>query len=857
MSDYAKRMDRAEVARRVELGTKLLQKGKTPEALDVYLQLLAADPENDAVRQTAADLCLSVQRLPEAVNLLGELFERQINSGDATRASLTYKKLARFSTPTWQQKARFAQLLESSNRRLALETYENSYEELSKRGDQANALVVLKRIVTLDPNEANLARLGELASSQRDPKTAAAAFLRLGQIAANSQADPAAWYERAYQEDSQDPAIAFAYGRSLLQQGQAGAAIFVLEPVVKASGPTARELREVYCGALLAASRLSEAAPFVWEQFEQNPSRVHDVGKLIGSLIDAQQDSEAVALARKLEQHQRRHGERRTFAAMMQDIAAAHRASPEVLEFMGELFNSSNRETDYARTLLKLFDLYSDMGNYSKAADCLDRAVEVDAYEPGHQKRLESLRGKIEDSRYKVIASRFTGVGKTTAEQPVRSGEPVVGAAALQDLMLQAEILVQYGMRSKALERVQRIQELFPREEERNEDLQRLYLAVGLSPRYPEPAATAAESLGAPVSSPKNAPPAAEHSDVSSLTRVAEITSKVFRQANADSVRSTVVNEIGAQWKISRCVIVLGRPGLAPTAVTDYCGEGAEPATPAALAQIASAVHEAAIARGNLSLSNAAAAPELESVRGLLGELNVASLLALPLSDGKDQRGLLLLLHQSPRVWYPSDVVALKAVSEQVVIALNNVGLRRLVKNLSVTDEKSGLLKRASYLDLLLGEARRALQQKSPLSVLLLQFGKGPALAKEIGEAAVGAMMEQISQLLGANIRQNDLAFLYDTATIALILGETGEAEGLLACEKLRTLLGQVSLPGKDEPVPLTAGVAEVVLQPHFDPVDSVTEVINRVEQALEAGLAQGLGKVAALAPAVAAAAVA
>ena len=40
--------------------------------------------------------------------------------------------------------------------------------------------------------------------------------------------------------------------------------------------------------------------------------------------------------------------------------------------------------------------------------------------------------------------------------------------------MLQAEILVQYGMRTKAVERLQRIQELFPREEERNEDLQKV-----------------------------------------------------------------------------------------------------------------------------------------------------------------------------------------------------------------------------------------------------------------------------------------------------------------------------------------------------------------------------------------------
>jgi len=112
MADTPKRVDRQEIARRVERGEKLLQKGKPAEALEEFLQTLALDPTNETVRQMAADLCLSLQRLPEAVSLLGELFERQMATGDAIRASLTYKKLARFANPTFAQKIRFAELLE-------------------------------------------------------------------------------------------------------------------------------------------------------------------------------------------------------------------------------------------------------------------------------------------------------------------------------------------------------------------------------------------------------------------------------------------------------------------------------------------------------------------------------------------------------------------------------------------------------------------------------------------------------------------------------------------------------------------------------------------------------------------------
>src|SRR5207244_5740332 len=140
-------------------------------------------------------------------------------------------------------------------------------------------------------------------------------------------------------------------------------------------------------------------------------------------------------------------------------------------------------------------------------------------------------------------------------------------------------------------------------------------------------------------------------------------------------------------------------------------------------------------------------------------------------TNGDEPVGMLLLMHNLPRVWPQSDVLVLRTVAEQMVIALNNAGLRRLVKNLSVTDEKSGLLKRASYLDLLMAESKRAVQNAAPLSVLLLQFGKSAAMVKEYGEAEVSAAMEKIGQLFTANIRSNDLAFRYDTTSIALTIG--------------------------------------------------------------------------------------
>ena len=859
MADTVKRMDRTEISKRVERAEKLLQKGKTAEALEDYLQVLAAEPGNDTVCQMAADLCLSLQRIPQAVKLLGDLFERQIEAGDATRASLTYKKLARFVPPTWEQKLRFGGLLEKSHPKQAIETYESVFQELSKQGRKKESLEALKRLLTLDSGEKNLQSLAELSSELGENKEAAAAFLKLSQMPQASGGNSAQWMERAYAEDPADPQIALGYSKNLLEQGQAGAAIFVLEAQVSA-GSASEELRDTYTKALLAANRLTDAEPVQWQLFEENPSRVQEIANLIGLFIDAQQDAEAVALGRKLEQYHRRKGDRRAFLAMIQDISTRHRASPEMLEFMGEQFNASNRESDYCQTLLKLFDLYCSVGNYAKAADSLDRAAEVDVYEPGHQKRLEMLRGKIDDNRFKVIASRFSSMADTAAA-PLPNQEKMLGAAALQDLMLQAEILVQYGMRTKAVERLQRIQELFPREEERNQDLRQLYMTAGLIPNYGSSAPTA-PAASAPTdarSSPQAGPAHSnEAADVSSFARVAEITRKLYRQSNADAVMLTAAKEIGSQWKVTRCVVAMRKPGLHTTSVKEYCSELSKPGEPRALEKIATTVHDLAINRGGtLTVTDAQSSSDLQSVREALSQMAVTSLLALPLSDGAEHVGLLILMDSKPHAWGSNDVMVLKTISDQIVIALNNAGLRRLVKNLSVTDERSGLLKRASYLDLLMAETRRNVQQSTPLTVLLMQFGEKGATVKEFGESAVEAVMQQIGQLFAANIRQNDLAFRYETTTIAIVLGETPEKEGVMAAEKLQRLLAQVRMPDKQEPVHFSAGLAEAVVRGEFDPVDIVTEVINRAEQALQTAIGQGAGKIVALAASYAAAAVA
>lgn len=853
MLDLTRRSDKSDIAKRREKAEKYLQKGKITAALEEYVAILHEDPENDNIRQTAADLYIQVNDTQQAAKLLGDLFYRQVDAGDSTNAALTYKKLTRFAKPTFEQTFRYALFIESNNKKEALEAYEAALAGFTAQRNNKRALAVLERIVFLDPSGQNFWRAGELALEMGEAKKACVCFLSVGELEQKSGGNAGPWYERAYRADPSNPEAKLAYGRLLVQQNNFLEALEALQPLMKARETATSEVRDLYGRALMGTGRFTEAEPILWQLFEQNPERAQQIVDLVAALIDAQQDAAAVALARKLERFQRGKGNRREFVAMISQLLEQHRPSAEMLEYMAELFNSSNREADYCQTLIKLFDFYYAAGNFAKAGDALDRAAEVDAYEPGHHSRLEMLRGKIQEQRLNAIAERFTVVSKPAETQ--QQEEDADEHSMLQDLMLQAEILVQYGMRTKAQERLLRIQQLFPHEEDRNEELRRLYMNVGLAPKYaaeeeaaPLAAAAAAGAGSAPAVAPPPvepaimgmadrrapAPPKEPDIEVNSLQWVTETARKLYQQANVKGVLGAALNEIGMRWGAVRCIGGLRSPGKPPSLVLEYAAPGAQPSDLPVRVRVLSGLQDFAIQRGPLVIPESAKDADLGGMAEELHSLGVGSLMLLPLTDGADQVGVLVLQSPAESEWRPSDLLLLRTLSDQIVLALHNARLRRLVRNLSVTDEKSGLLKRASYTDVLMSEVGRSAQQGTPTTVMLMEFGKSAAMVKEFGQNAVEALMREVSQSISTHIRQADVAVLYDLTTIALILADTPERGALLALEKLRRILADVRLPGRDAPPPNTVGVAEAVIRPAYDPADTVTEVINRVEAALE-----------------------
>jgi len=135
------------------------------------------------------------------------------------------------------------------------------------------------------------------------------------------------------------------------------------------------------------------------------------------------------------------------------------------------------------------------------------------------------------------------------------------------------------------------------------------------------------------------------------------------------------------------------------------------------------------------------------------------------------------------------------------------------------------------------------------VSLLLMNFGSAAALIKEVGEDRVEEAMQEIGHVVTANIRQNDIAVRYDLTSIVLVLSDTPDKNAFFVLDKLRKALANARMPGSNNAVTMTTGIAELVMQPKYDAVDIVTEGINRVEMALETAQHEGGGQAHSMAP--------
>ena len=838
----------ADISKHLERAKKYLEKNKLQDAIQEYEAVLAEAPNSVEVIQALGDIHTRLNQSDRAGRYYGMLFDRFAESRDATKAVVLYTRYLKSIPQPPDRIARFALLLQKQNKRdEAIEQYGAAAEIFLNQKNETEALACWEKIAQLDPE--NLERhlkIGEVGERIGKADVAARGYLRAGQLAlAAGDVDRAVdLLARGNRLQPNDRSVALFYAQALLRKAEVARAVALLDPfpMTEADPP----FLEVFGEALLRHGQVDRARE-VYDRFhKEKPDTYAHLFEVANGYAKAKQDTKAVELLAAVKERMFGTKQQNEFASQAEEVAAANSKSVPIAEFVVRLYEELNRESKYFDALGRLFDIAVEAGDVRGACNALDRLVDIDPYDYRNQERLAKLEGKADPAYVRSVNSRMAKAATVGGQAPVVSrgtteaappvGDEARARQALDDLIVQTEIFLQYALHDKALERLKKIADMFPGEEERNDRLRNLYQQANFWPSGAPPATVAAPVVAAPGTTGTMAgTPSPSKSGVYSaevvrdLARISEVTRLIYRQSTPKGVLATAVNEICKYMRVTRCLAVMGAPGQPPQMCSEYCASGVEASGGAHIVQLLAHLNQAAPDAAGTIQIQASTAPVLQ-------EMGVVTGLAIPLTDkeAQTQAGVLAVLSATPRAWKPPEGYFLQAIGDQVVLTVNHTKLRSLVRTLAVADEKTGLLSRSSYLDCLLAEANRAKPQGTPISLVILQLDRGPELMRQKGEATLDRFMEQLARALQNGVRQNDVAVKYTAWSLAFVLPDTKLANATNIAEKLRKISAGVKSPWDQGQVTLSGVVAEAVCKPEYDGEDIVTDLINRAEFGLD-----------------------
>ena len=843
----------ADVNKHFEKARRLLEKNKLREATTEYQAVLDEVPSNQEAIQALADIYTRLGEPSLAAQYYGTQFDRLVETGDASKATAIFTRFLRTFPQPPDRLMQFGTLLQKQNRTgEAIEQFGAAAQLYQQQARDIEALACYESIALLDPeNPGRHVILGELAERLGHRDLATRSYLRAGQLtqASGGLDEAIEYFDRAHQLSPDDRTGALLFAEARLRKGDAEGCVELLDPIAANEKDTA--FLALFGEALLRTNRLDRSREIFEAYYKQKPEGFSKLFELSGAYILNGDEAKAATLLVQTKDVMRSHRRETELVAHMDQMAALYPMSLPIAEVVAHLYEELNRETKYFDALVRLFDLYLEAGQIKPACDSLDRLVDIDPYDYRNHERISRLEGKADPVFLQNILARaakaatvstrtdgFTGAGTDQGTGAIPVTEEARAQQALEDLSVQVEIFLQYSLQSKAVERLQRIAELFPGEEEKNERLRSLYDRANWWPKgappkpAPKPPAAPTPLVIHMPSYPSPPPaavnpsaPAETHRD---LAAIAEINRLMYRQSTPREVLTSTATETGKHLGVSRCLVTIG--GSSDSHLTaEYAAAGFQTAGAQrinALADVISKMSPDAL--GGIEL-NVSTSP-------LLQDLGLTSALGVVLTDKETQlpAGSLIVGTSQVRRWKSNESFFLQAVGDQLVLSVNHTRLRSLVRSLAVADERTGLLSRGAYVDCLLMESNRARSQGTPLSLIVLHVDRGGELLRQHGDAAVDHFIEQLARAVSSAVRQTDVAVKYTAWSLVFILPDTNFENAKALAEKLRHVASTVHPSWGAQDLTISAVVAESTARPGDETEDRVTEWMNRAEAGID-----------------------
>lgn len=179
------------------------------------------------------------------------------------------------------------------------------------------------------------------------------------------------------------------------------------------------------------------------------------------------------------------------------------------------------------------------------------------------------------------------------------------------------------------------------------------------------------------------------------------------------------------------------------------------------------------------------------------------SFLCIPLINENDEvLGVLNLFRTGKNIFRRQDIELFEKIAEQIALALDKTLLFEHTKELSITDELTGIFNRRYFNQRYDREIQRSKRYQHSLSVLMLDIDHFKRYNDLSGHIKGDEVLKKIATILEANIRKADILARFGGEEFVILLPEISKNQARKVANKLRRIVedaefeNEQSLPG-------------------------------------------------------------